>query len=277
MKYFAVFILSLGLQFTNAQNYTPLLSPQNTWTVEYVDYLQFPYRIEKVTYRHEGDTTINNHTYKIYGKEVWPFSGPAYLREDNTQKKVFQYSASSSEECVLYDFSAQAGDTLHLCHFIIVIDSIGTTTLSNGDVRKILYHHGTVDGTYYIEGVGSDVGFLEISEPIGPPSVEMMCYKNGEEDIFGDRCGEVSSILETASFSNRSLVYPNPGSGSIKFKQKISPNVRYVIRNTLGAEIQKGTYENTAIDIQFLKPSIYFIEIIDEDNQSIQKAKFVVK
>lgn len=277
MKYLLSTIFALSLLISSAQTYTPLLSPNSIWVVEYEEYMSFPPQKWQLTFKHEGDTIINNKTYSQYGKISFPYSSYAFLREDKNTQKVYRYDLSQvNNECVLYDFSAQPGDTLYLCEFVIIIDSVRTITLSNGDERKIIYHHGSVDGTYYIEGVGSDVGFLEISEPVGPPSIEMMCFKEGETNLFGNRCGEISSINEVNLTLKKLKVYPNPSKSKIQLSQKFNDNAHYIIRNSLGKEIQKGVYQNTPINIKNLKPNIYSIEILDEYNQSFQKTKFIV-
>lgn len=271
MKYLLSITLTLCFLITNAQNYTPLLNNNQQWVVEYEDYIALPPVKWERIYQYQGDTIIDNKNYQDFGYNN-------FLREDVENQHVY-YTTKDGPECLLYDFSVQAGETFVPCHYeLLTVDSIGEITLKNSSSRKVVYYTLKMgDSGYYVEGIGSSISLIELSETLGPPAISLMCVKQDGADIFGDRCGEVSSINETNLTVKELRVYPNPSKKSFQLNQKFTDNAHYIIRNSLGEEIQKGVYQNTTIDIENLKPSIYSIEILGENNEPIQKAKFVVR
>ena len=176
-----------------AQFYAPLLEPQKVWTVEYADYVIIPPEVEQKQFYYVRDTIINNTTYGVYGPNV-------FLREDTINQKVyFIETLNASDECLLYDFSAQPGDTINNCDFEFIIDSVNTITLPGGSERKILYYSGGIGDQFYIEGIGSSAGLLELSQLIGPPSIDLMCVRKNGEYLYGERCDQVTSSTQPKS------------------------------------------------------------------------------
>ena len=104
------------------------MEENKVWYIEEADYVIIPPEVNRYQHRYLGDTLINDIVYQN-------FDVGALLREDTSARKVWlQEDGYENGECLLYDFAAEAGDTLETCNFIIVIDSLGTTTLPSGEV-----------------------------------------------------------------------------------------------------------------------------------------------
>ena len=205
-----------------------LLEEDKQWTVEYADYIIIPPVIDQVSYVFEGDTLISGVTYGNFGNG-------AFLREDTLSQKVFLYFDSG--ECLLYDFQAATGDTLELCYDLqVVIDSISTITTQDGISRKKLHTSGeNALGLYFmIEGIGSNLGFVEIGEAIGPPSMDLMCVKKGGTEIYGERCAELVSTEIPQHHSPRLILYPNPARDYI-YLDPLYSNTDIYIYNSNGS------------------------------------------
>jgi hypothetical protein len=225
-------------QFSFSQTYHTLIRPNTTWDVMYYDY-----NINSTCgyvfggrYFFNGDSLVNNILYKIVkGHPIIeqnpspPFCGPFYvdqgitgfaalMREDTITRKVYVFDQTNNADDLLYDFSLNPGDTLQSNYYAgfglkLVVDSVGTVTLLNGEIRKIFYFVNN-SNIQYIEGIGSNSGlYTPLIQGIGF-GYEGNCVKENDSIIWQwYNCFTVVGINENLN-DFRFNIYPNPSTGN---------------------------------------------------------------
>lgn len=246
-----------------------LLEEDKQWTVEYADQVVLPPEIYQVHYAYEGDTTIGNTAYQKFGNRT-------FLREDTLERKVYLYAGD--EECLLYDFNAGPGDTIGLCEGIrIVVDSITQWISTDGLLRKKFYVSSgeAINLEYYIEGIGTNLGFIEISEIIGPPAMDLMCVKKDDIEIYGERCEEVVPVLHRVQPKNSIHVYPNPAHGRIMV-ESVARDLRVQVVDINGKLVSEELLKGNEFWIKHHNPGLYFLFFYDENGRCVGKNRIVV-
>jgi hypothetical protein len=251
--------LSVSLNL-HSQTYMPLLDTTTIWTVEYNDYVSLPPESWQVQYNFEKDTLIDLINYKYFGNN-------AILREDTINRKVYLRENSLNHECLLYDFNAKKGDTIEVCNFQILIDSVSTVKICNGHERKIFYYQGK----YYIEGIGSNLGFLETIELIGPPITSLNCVKKGDIVLYG--CNEVSYRINLQNYIQINI-FPNPTNSILKFDSDLVIKSFRIIDIT-GNCVLQDIIQESKIDLGNFKSGFYIIEFYDDKNKFVGKNEFI--
>ena len=161
-------ILTVVFGFTVAQGqttvYHSLVDTNSLWS--YYKYSAMTPWWAKTTnfYFFKGDTIINTTLYKkLYLLDS--LMGTTYqagLREDSINKKV--YINQGTNELLLYNFSANVGDTIMFLHYgygtRATVDFIDSIQLQDGNYRRLF--HSVVSppaldtfGVYTIEGIGN--------------------------------------------------------------------------------------------------------------------------
>ena len=267
MKLTLTLISFIWVAVLSAQTYNPFLEEDKYWTVETNDYINIPPVVYQNTYYYQGDTTIDLQSYKNYG---------VILREDTIQKKVYlRDEGYLGGECLLYDFSAQTGDTIETCNFTITIDSVSTILLLNNENRKIFYYSGTITGEYYIEGIGSNEGFRYLSELVGPPSFDLMCVKQNDIEIYGSRCDEIVGVREDLSVKSNVIIYPNPCANLLIIDSESEIKTIKII-DISGKIIKSINGDLKTVDVNGMENGIYLLNIIMTGGRMITK-KFIKK
>lgn len=172
MRAFLLFFnLLLQPLFASAQDYQPFLTPGKTWDVIYADEDGTIHPDYGVRYYLDGDTSWGGQTlWRLAGRRFevanifWPAwvlqapHGYGWLREDTAARQVFFRDAAGApffEERKIYDFGLEPGDSIAYYWQNFHLDSIGWTTLTNGEQRRIF--HFSPEGfwpNFYIEGIG---------------------------------------------------------------------------------------------------------------------------
>ncbi len=162
------FLFVFTLHFSFSQS---LVNENNRWSV--VECMNFA-GCGTNTYEFNGDTVINNKTYKklfvCFDSLLtdWYYRGA--MREDSPGK-VFGYEVFGSfypdSEVLYYDFTLGLGDTIGIpCSGgseILTVIAVDTTTLLNGEQRKRLRFSSILTGEEeWIDGIGSLFGLINI-------------------------------------------------------------------------------------------------------------------
>jgi hypothetical protein len=80
--------------------------------------------------------------------------------------------------------------------------------------------------------------------------------------------GTFLNIVNYITYSNEFSVFPNPANEVIYIKANQNKPIQVIIYNVLGAEVKKiNTATNVQINIQDLKPGIYFVMLMDESKK----------
>jgi len=123
------------------------------------------YRIGTASYSMQGDTIINNFTYKKmhFGIGTYDSKGvnDALIRQEN--QKVYAITKDQQGEFLFYDFSVQVGDQIISNALygeisrLPKVSNVDFVTMYNGEKRKRI----NVGGDVWIEGIGSINGFMQ--------------------------------------------------------------------------------------------------------------------
>ena len=240
---------------TYAQEYVPIIQEGNVWNTLDVTVGMYNTYYNNVNW-FSGDTIIDD---VRYAKLMGTTNGGAphlfsVLREDDG--KVWE-RLNNQREILLYDFTANVGDTLRCglwadeYHYNIV-DSISIEHIGGVDRKKFWF--GLEYGWFgiitaaeiWIEGIGSDLGLLYSgSASICGAYYRILCFHHNSElvwqnpnydDCTFDAVGENIGV--------KKVLYPNPTRGTIRIEAE---NIRNVtIYNNLGERIfETETSDNT--------------------------------
>lgn len=193
---------------------------------------------------------------------------------------------------LLYDFGANAGDTIVLEYFNtgfgtplqMIIDSTGTILVS-GQERKI--QHITCGdgfviefGNHVIDGIGNSYFMFPTNDLTmnGP----LRCYQEDGTNLFinpfhggygwnHQDCEEITTDIEETTNKERIFIFPNPTNSIISI-QNIDRTIEYKICNMSGEIVVKGiTSESNEISLAGLANGIYFIELKNDNVLIVKK------
>lgn len=203
---FPVFVLLSVEAKSQAYTYHPFPSSNYTWEGFTNCGAMGNFWTDHWTFQNNGDVGI----YHRIGSSI-------FIRKDSV-KRVYLYSAvdTPSHELLLYDFSLNAGDTMH-SNITYVVDYVDTLYY-NTVWRRTLHTHSLygLANDVWIEGIGSQQGptgawmYLRPSTGTGGPcSFSALCQaKQGgslmyQRNLYG--CPGYNSIEETSSAINLNL------------------------------------------------------------------------
>lgn len=219
-----------------------------------------------------GDTNIAGRDAKIFGNKD-------FLSTDNDGNKVYRYIEEIEEWTLLYDFTAQEGDTLtHYAgqneFFKITIDSISNLVIS-GDTFLVQHisRIGPIDvvwGNRNIQFMGNDAFMVPIFLLVFP--LELRCYFPSPErqySLVSFACDLVPTESRT-SIAQTLTIYPNPIKDILfiednHFKPK---HTKLYIYNAQGQIVRKGLYISNEISVADLQKGIYVISIHTQEGKS---------
>lgn len=196
---------------TNANEYTPMLTEEASWTQKKIFGWQEYFDYEKYALR--GTTEIDGVVYqKMYVSYNSPIFDPcnaefAYaMREENQQ--VYMYVPELDQEFLYIDFGLNVGDTATVLIYndgfintaVISISQKDSILVGNEyrDRLRVVNSSGSGFYEYWIEGVGGTNGIVRnhfggIIEDA--PIQHLACHQiNGVPDYGFETCGDVSNF-----------------------------------------------------------------------------------
>ena len=287
-------MLILGPQAidSTAQELMPLFGePTRTWTSSFGGATdQICSQLETASHWIDGDTLIEGIAYKrvrshIYWDQSYIMGGPgecdataeypgltAFVREDSN--RVYRWAGI---ERLIYDFNAQAGDTIPSCgHFNAppeqycysrIIEFVDSVEI-NGSFRKRmrLMNYFADDTLAIIEGIGSTSGLFSLLDlQVGLSHFQrLICVREYGEIIFGDgSCMLVNSVPERVASPIR--VHPNPSTGIIHFSDQLA----FEVFDPTGRMMRSG--RSTTTDLSDHPSGIYFVRTLHDGQWSHHK------
>jgi hypothetical protein len=294
---FALFIT----YFVAAQNFAPIGA---TWHYSENFFYPYPYLEYFMKFEVTGDTIIDGHNCSIIHKDG---KAVCYDRPDDefvysSNDTVFVYDQNYSVFRILYDFSANAGDSWEFIvdgfdpatdqdTNVIMVDSTDLVIINGQSLKRLFV-------TYQF--TSDDLGYFEypstIIELLGDTKymfnyfqdILMTCDVNSSgglrcyEDSFlgfhdtgiADSCEyfELYNNLtenEQAFFS----IAPNPSSDFIQIKMKQNIPDLIQIRDTYGRLVLETT--DTLINVSDFREGIYFIQIQSEGKWSTERFSII--
>ncbi len=238
-----MFFLSVSLSIFT-QNYIPMPDANAVWRES--SGISF-YNCREYNYVIDGDTIINRNTYhklRNVGYEAsyhpsfcnqvlfWFNDYVGCFRNDSANRIVYYVPTGQTIERKLFDFNANAGDTLRNLYvypsngrdtsFVIArVDSI----LLNNNYHRTYHVQGCnpfprySDSIFFIEGIGSNHGFLPNYECAGYWFTSLNCVKENNITIYGatGQCNILTEI-EAHKFEQGVSISPNPSSGIVNIE-----------------------------------------------------------
>lgn len=280
-----------------AQYWAPLGAK---WHFDASDEGGAPIGSEYYLYQAVSDTVIlSKFCRKITVTHYTYWNGIQYLPNEYMycdSNKVYYYRWSKFN--LLYNFNAQAGDTLRIVDPIysmsnpdtlslITVDSVKTIIIGT-DTLKVQYTTGDFSGLSYRDAVIERIGSINWMFPrpeFLPPEVDgpLRCYED-TSILFKPYIGNcdfwlTSSINEIANNENI-LLFPNPFTTTAIFQLKNISNadLDLIITNSLGQLIRtiKVKDRSTKIDRDGLVNGMYFYKLLDK-NDIIATGKFIIE
>lgn len=234
-------VLFVGLkgQIAYAQkSYIPMASEGAQWIIRY-DKVGTPQPVDNLwEYKAVGDTMIDNYAYKKVFKRFLEPTNDAppfqpigeyelygFIRDDSLHRKVYGILLDDNgfcpvqEECLLYDYAVQVGDTASFClipdFMNYVLTSITPETYLGYETRR--FSNG--EGLDYYEGMGSDFGLFEpMFVPVKAGKINPLYRTFLYYYCRKPSCSLVLSVPENYTDERAVQVYPNPASTKVTFE-----------------------------------------------------------
>ena len=269
---FIAVLLALAATNLKAQDYEPIIQEGNEWhTLDVMVSPGFPPYDHYTTLVHwiSDDTLVEGVRYtkvlETRNEEGTPRLA-ALLREENG--KVWK--RESSTDLLLYDFTAQVGDTVRFGDFAesFVVDSISFEQIGGVDRKKIWFglEYDITGEPYAIEtwteGIGSDMGLLFSGwfYATGGYYQALCFHQNGEllwQNEYYGTC--MIDAVEEMDISPISL-YPNPTSDVVHIEGVEAAEV--LVYNSIG-QLVKTLQNSNEISAADLPEGLYLLWITD--------------
>jgi hypothetical protein len=249
--------------------YHPFPTNYGSWNYQYYDDSHNPTGFF-TSYILYGDTSISGTTYKI-------ISGGA-LRESN--KVIYFYPDTASQEYVLYNFNLNLGDTIihpfgtNFCNpdtvIVYIVDSVLT---SDGYHRALEFSCNAI----WIEGVGSLNHLLNPTywEPLsGDDYLECMVGDSGfVYPLLPSYC--ITSVTEQSNHLSEISFAPNPFGEKLNVRANDNTESKIILYDILSRKLLQQTFTNsTTLNTEQLAKGIYIYEVRNK-NGVIKKGKVV--
>lgn len=293
----AIFISTILFPFSInnsfAQEYYPITGENKHWIVVYYDNWGSG-NVETIyDYYMTSDTVIGGLEYnKVYRRELVitedlqpPFNGATnyqlfgLIRDQLEERKVYaiRYMENGwitcpiNEEYLMYDFSAQVGDTVDFCTMEPSMTTIGYINETNlfGETTRIFE---PLNNNPYFEGIGHEGGLFElmmiyVKEGNYPPYLAYYCPTDDCDVLLGN-----DEIFDKREI----IVSPNPASDQVHFSLDENQTTKIQIYNLKGEFIEelKGN-SNIQWNCKNISTGVYFYKVISPG--SINTGKLIIQ
>lgn len=284
---FVLLLIASGLK-SQAQEFLPIIQEGNEWhTLEVIPY--------STTYNTlvnwlDGDTVVEDVHYTKVMQNV-NGSGctlAAMLREEDG--KVWGRLYNFQEEKLIYDFTANVGDTLRCGYWhsnnpyideYITLDSISIENIGGID-RKKFWLGMEYDWTgepyaieTWIEGMGSDFGILYSGAyGITGGVYHALCFHQNGELVWQNPEYDECIITSVDEIDGDELsIYPNPATNKAVIEGVEAAEVQ--IYNALG-QLVNTVYGTNEISVTGLPEGVYMLHVI-AINKEVYNTRFVIR
>lgn len=288
MKNFLILFL-LFSKVALAQSYMPFQFGNTRWM----------FNIEKM-YSTKSYCYFSKDTAGYYynGKKYWrieyieaptytPTNWGFYIFDDTAQRKVFTIDTSTHQENLLYDFSANIGDTIFSVYNgphdgldTVIIDSIKTI-----NSRKRIYSHRIANITWpferceWIEGIGSSYDLRKPSRKLSyllEIDYRLICHQYNGNINYGTFIGcdnFQTSIISIDKNNQKINVHYNPFLNSITVSNLLNENYTMSLYDITGKLILEATSNlgSETFKLPNLSQSLYIYRISSKSFQLTNK------
>ena len=279
-------LLLLAMEgMAKAQDYEPIIQEGNEWhTLDVIVNPGFPPNHHYRTLVHwlSDDTLVDGVRYtkvlETRNGEGTPRLATLLREEDG---KVWK--RESATDILLYDFTAQVGDTVRFGDFAesFVVDSISFEQIGEVDRKKIWFglEYDITGEPYAIEtwteGIGSDMGLLFSGwYYVTGGYYRALCFhQNGELLWQNEYYGTCMIDAVEEEVAPAVSVYPNPVSETVSIEGLEPAEVQ--VYNSFG-QLVKTVRDANEIPVAGLPQGVYLLRIRDEEGK-VFTAKLAVK
>ena len=295
MKNIFTCFLLLGITYCcYAQDYVPMVVEGACWEIRVSDDITIPppddyfFRISITE-----DTLIGDLLYHAVDNG---YSG--FLREDSTEQKVYFFRGEAQGgplvpqcdsldvyETLLYDFSAEIGDTVYICYdsaYFYVVTDISEETYTYNVPEGYHYDFDAARVFRVDAHFAAYTGNLDIKEGIGAgfgpfiPFINLSGYEGYFEKYYRRDCSINVTVMD---FKEIDVVcIPNPASNTLSIRGSQYFNLKNVdIYNVAGQVERKEIFldRDYLIDLTNLKNGLYFIIGFNENDERIFRKKII--
>jgi len=287
MKIICLLFLLLPITATFSQNYYPFIQ-QGVYRDEFwAPELQFCIYLYGSRFWFQGDSAVNGQVYQklcsapIQGAPNTVFCPPytvdtsvcsvfALMREDTAARKVYRYDFEAGVEFLLFDFSAQVGDTVTVGYppESFIVQDEWYETWGDGSNRRRL-NINTLDDSYFTSWIES----LGASNNLWDPTSELcicphgVCYQQNGETLYGGNCAQIVSTGEPKIDFSNLLITPNPATQNIVVQifEKERNLDQVVISDMLGKVVARqetaGNQSSFEINVGHLPAAVYSVSV----------------
>lgn len=261
-----------------SQTYEPLPDSSGIWINEFKtyylddDFVAIYDLYNYTNYCTNGiDTIINSENYT----RIDTCSGGYKGAFRNDLGKVYFVPRADSLEYLLYDFTANDGDTLYdvyqedgynesyLADLVVSVPALDTILIDDA-YRKFIY----AGDAQWIEGIGCSAGLFKNSgNNISMFFIELFCHSASNKTLYPSWTAGDSPCYLYSGISNDHVnsisIFPNPTTGILTMKfipsnDKLMIGI-YDLLGELVYEKQLVPASQIAIDLSFLKPGNYIL------------------
>ena len=272
-------LLLLAMEgMAKAQDYEPIIQEGNEWhTLDVIVNPGFPPNHHYSTLVHwiSDDTLVDGVRYtkvlETRNGEGTPRLATLLREEDG---KVWK--RKSATDILIYDFTAQIGDTLRFGDFqefdYWIVDSISIEQIGGVDRRKFWFGlEYDITGEpvaieTWTEGIGSDMGLLFSGwYYVSGGYYRALCFhQNGEllwqNDYYGTCMIDAVEEMDISPIS----LYPNPTSEVVHIEGVEAAEVQ--VYNSFG-QLVKTVHDANDIPVTDLLQGVYLLRIVDADGK----------
>ncbi|MEZ5195663.1 MAG: T9SS type A sorting domain-containing protein [Bacteroidales bacterium] len=242
-----------------------------------------------ITYKFEGDTIIENTSYKkIFYTEAqfptnWNLGG--WIREDENRKVWNRGINYPDVEYLLYDFLMEEGDTLWINDpwEYMILDSVSNVDI-DGNLRNKYWFKYPNEPAYaetWTEGIGSNRGIFQIGAAgYDGGTFWLSCQHDNGQLVYMNPASPDCYMFGTGTYelneqANELRIFPNPATDYISVTSQFDLSIDEAnIYNHMGQKVLGTKTVNTTVNISALKPGIYFFEVVKSPEKL--RAKFMV-
>jgi len=234
------------------------------------------YKKLSVYYLGDPNTIMTAGYYRTDSNKVYFHENP----DPNYNGPGRQYASEQFEtanEILLYDFGLEVGDTFMINSTNpIVVSFIDSAILNGNSYKRISFNtlNWWVSDYYWIEGIGSSIGFFPYYY-FFEYGVYLNCFnENGEDFIFdlngGSSCDDVSQNELALIPVN---IFPNPATLEINVK---GYNPGYLKLCDMPGQIVAEASNSNKLYLGNLAEGLYVLQLFDKKGNIVKAEKIIV-
>lgn len=278
-----LFILIISSISLNAQEFG---KNNPVWYFEQMQYMPGSYYGYHKFYN-QGDTILGSDTLMNFSHDYIVENYPELSSFKNhlikyQNQKVYWYSAITQDLKLLYDFSAETGDTIVVWGFFdgfqdsisLRIDSVGLTTINGANLKTQYVNVVSYGSSFYMqgaiyEGIGAAEYFFPICAACDPPEGgRIRCFQNDSIGLIHFTSYDCDYVgIESFNEISRPEIFPNPASSVIS----IQTDEEFELQLFSFSGQLLGVFRESPINLEDFPQGSYFVRILTGNHLFSQK------